>query len=187
MNRYIVFLRGINLGKRRVKMDTLRTLFEAMAFSEVSTFIASGNVIFATRLDDAAEVENLIERKLAQSLGYGVDAFVRSRDEVRTLAAAQPFPKKDLANPAHTVYVGLFKAPLDPASARRFEAIRTSVDAFRVIDRQYYWLCRIKMSDSKVWTLPQWKALKLPTSSMRNLRTLRTLAELYPPVKADPV
>jgi uncharacterized protein (DUF1697 family) len=43
MPRFIAFLRAINVGDRNVKMGTLRALFTAVAFSQVETFIASGN------------------------------------------------------------------------------------------------------------------------------------------------
>jgi uncharacterized protein (DUF1697 family) len=187
MNQYIAFLRGINLGNRRIKMDELRGLFEAMKFSEVSTYIASGNVILESSLKDSAKVESHIERELAKSLGYEVDTFVRTRAEVAAAAAARPFSAQDMANPAYTVNVGLFKVPLESDLVRKFEAIQTEVDEFRVIGRDYYWLCRIKMSDSKVWSLPQVRTLRFPSSSMRNLKTLRHLAELFPPDRTNSV
>jgi uncharacterized protein (DUF1697 family) len=46
---------------------------------------------------------------------------------------------------------------------------------FRVIGREFYWLCRVRTSDSKVWTLPELKGLRLPTSTMRNMTSLRKL------------
>ena len=46
MQRYIAFLRGINLGKRRLPMSQLRDLFEELGFDDVDTFIASGNIVF---------------------------------------------------------------------------------------------------------------------------------------------
>jgi uncharacterized protein (DUF1697 family) len=45
LQRYIAFLRGINLGKRRLPMSQLKALFEELGFREVETFIASGNVV----------------------------------------------------------------------------------------------------------------------------------------------
>jgi uncharacterized protein (DUF1697 family) len=181
MTEYMAFLRGINLGKRRIKMDDLRALFAQMKFADVSTFIASGNVIFGSGMRDAAKLENLIERQLARALGYEVETFVRTRAEVAALAAAQPFSSAEMSAPTNTVNVGFFKTRLDADVARRFEGIRTPVDEFSVMGREYFWLCRIKMSESKVWTLPQVRALKFPSSSMRNLKTLRHLAEQFPP------
>src|SRR5258707_14040108 len=70
MHHYIAFLRGINLGNRRIKMDQLRALFEEMKFSDVATFIASGNVIFSSKISDAKKIEKQIETHLLQSLKY---------------------------------------------------------------------------------------------------------------------
>ena len=182
MNHYIAFLRGINLGRRRIKMTDLQRLFEQMKFGHVATFIASGNVIFESRLDHAPKVEEKIEQHLARELGYDVDTFVRTRREVQAIATAEPFSKADMASDANTINVGVFKSSVPPDVARKLEAVRTEVDQFRVIGKEYFWLCRIKMSDSHVWDLPAVKALKFPTSSMRNLKTLRRLAEQFPAV-----
>ncbi len=181
MNQYIAFLRGINLGKRRIKMTELRGLFEAMKFTDVSTFIASGNVIFSSGTRDVTKLEDQIEHGLERELGYGVDTFVRTRAEVAAIAAAQPFSRADMADANHTLLAILLKKPLPAEAARKLTGIRTDVDEFRVLDREIFWLCRIKMSDSQVWKLPAMRALALPTSSMRNMKTFRNLAELYPP------
>jgi len=55
MTRYVAFLRGINLGKRRVKMEQLRRHFEGFGLENVATFIASGNVVFDSPRQDRAE------------------------------------------------------------------------------------------------------------------------------------
>lgn len=182
MNQYIAFLRGINLGKRRIKMPELQRRFKQLKFANVSTLIASGNVIFESRRADATKVEEQIEQHLARELGYEVDTFVRTRRAVMAIATAEPFSEADMASDANTINVGLFKTPLPADVARKLEAVRTEVDQFRVIGKEYFWLCRIKMSDSHVWDLPSVKALKFPTSSMRNLKTLRKLAEQFPAV-----
>src|SRR5258708_5404346 len=121
MNHYIAFLRGINLGKRRLKMDELRKRFEELKFTDVATFIASGNVIFASKTGDSAKLVRQIETHLHASLGYPVDTFVRTLAEVAAVAAFQPFAKADLENPAITIHVGFLAEPLDVAQARGFE------------------------------------------------------------------
>ena len=185
MNHYIAFLRGMNLGKRRIKMEELRGQFERMKFGHVTTFIASGNVIFESRMDDAAEIELFVERQLKRALGYQVDTFVRTRAEIAALASAQPFSKALMEDEGITVNVGLFKESLNAEMGTKLGQIRTDVDEFHVTGREYYWLCRIKISDSEVWRLPEARALKLPTTTLRNLKTLRALAELYPPSQPD--
>ena len=179
MNRYVAFLRGINLGNRRVKMDDLRARFEEMKFADVTTFIASGNVIFSSRAADPAKLTKQIEQHLQASLGYPVDTFVRTPAEVAAVAAFRPFAKTDHENPANTVHVGFLAEPLSAAQARGLVACRTDVDELHFEGREYFWLCRIKSHESKVWASPQMRALKLPSSSMRNLTTLRKLAEQF--------
>ncbi|MEO6246794.1 MAG: DUF1697 domain-containing protein [Opitutaceae bacterium] len=177
---HIAFLRGINLGRRRIKMDRLAALFEALAFSEVATFIASGNVIFASR-SSGARLEEQIERHLRAELGYEVDTFVRTRAEVAAVAAFQPFPPAVMADAANTVHVGFLKGELSAAQRRGLEACRSATDEFRVDGREYFWLCRgIKTHESKIWAAPELRALKLPTSTMRNVTTLRRLAGEFP-------
>jgi uncharacterized protein (DUF1697 family) len=181
MHHYIAFLRGINLGKRRVKMVHLADLFRALKFTDVTTFIASGNVIFSAKSADAAKLAKQIAAHLAHALGYKVDTFVRTRAEVAALAAFRGFSSAEIDDPANTVHVGFLAIALCPDQHRGLEACRSDVDEFRVIGREYYWLCRrIKTHESKIWASKELKALKLPSSSMRNLTTMRKLAELYP-------
>lgn len=179
MHHYIAFLRGINLGNRRLKMDELRARFEELKFADVATFIASGNVVFSSKSADEAKLVRQIEQHLAKTLGYPVDTFLRTRAEVAAMAAYRPFSAADHAHPGHTVYGGFLRAPLSPAQTRGMVACRTDVDEFHVAGREYYWLCRIKSNESKAWATPGMRALKLPTSSMRNLNTIRKLAALY--------
>lgn len=173
MPRYVAFLRGINLGKRRLPMNQLQALFQQLKFSAVETFIASGNVLFTSAQADAAALETKIAAHLEKSLGYDVDTFVRTAEETVQIARAKIFPED--GQDGITLHAVLLHAPLTPEVARRLMAVRTETDEFRVVGCEYYWLCRIRTSDSKVWTRPEVKALKLPNGTMRNLTSLRKL------------
>src|SRR5450432_714890 len=173
MPRYVAFLRGMNLGKRRLPMSQLKGLFEELGFEEVETFIASGNVLFSSKAKPVGQLEARIARHLEASLGYAVDTFVRTTGEVAAIGNAKVFPEEGQAG--ITIHVGFLHKELAPEVTRKFAAVRTDNDEFRVRGRQYYWLCRIRTPDSKVWTLPEVKALRLPTSSMRNITSIRKL------------
>ena len=82
MPRTIAFLRAVNVGGHTVKMDALRRHFESLGFSNVETFIASGNVIFETPFKNARTLESSIENKLRDALGYEVAAFLRTDAEL---------------------------------------------------------------------------------------------------------
>jgi uncharacterized protein (DUF1697 family) len=181
MTQYVAFLRGMNLGNRRIKMSDLAALFTKMKFRNVATFIASGNVLFDAPPGPTPALESKIEQGLAKELGYTVDTFVRTRAEVAAVTIATPFSKADMAAEVNTLLVGFFKSALSPEVAQALTAIRTEVDEFAVGGREYFWLCRIKMNESKVWQLPELRKLKLPTSTMRNITSLRKLSAQFPP------
>ncbi|MEI9865947.1 MAG: DUF1697 domain-containing protein [Limisphaerales bacterium] len=64
MPRYIAFLRGMNLGKRRLPMSRLKELFEELGFDDVATFIASGNVLFSSKIKNTKSLESQIAEHL---------------------------------------------------------------------------------------------------------------------------
>lgn len=173
MTRYIAFLRGINLGRRRLPMSRLVELFGELGFADVETFIASGNVLFSSNASNTNRLESRIAGHLADALGYDVDTFVRHEEEVAAIGRARLFPEDGKAG--ITIHVGFFRQALAPEVATKLAAVRTDVDAFQVAGREYYWLCRVRTSDSKVWTLPELKSLRLPTSTMRNMTSMRKL------------
>ena len=157
-------------------MAHLKAKFEDLGFADVGTFIASGNVLFSSRERDASRLESRIAAHLEKSLGYGVDTFVGTAEEVSVIARSKAFP--DEAPPGITVHVLIFPAELAPAMARALAAVRTSDDEFHVVGREFLWLCRIRTPDSKVWQHPAIKAVKLPTMTMRNMTSIRKLAAL---------
>lgn len=173
MPRYIAFLRGINLGRRRLPMSRLKTHFQELGFAQVETFIASGNVLFTSPPRQRRVLESRIARHLQESLGYAVDTFVRSAEEVAAIARRKIFP--EAKSEGITIHVGFMHEKLAPAVARKFAAVCTAEDELRVRGQDYYWLCRVRTSESRVWSLPEIKALRLPSSSMRNMTSIRKL------------
>jgi uncharacterized protein (DUF1697 family) len=175
--RYIAFLRGINLGKRRLSMSRLRTLFEELNFTEIETVVASGNVLFTAAGRRKAELKSVIEAHLESSLGYAADTFVRTMPELRKIAAVNPFPGE--TDPSYNVHVAFCQRKLPTAKARQLESITTEYDAFRVTGAEFYWLTRGPISNSEVWRLPEMKRIEMPSCTMRNRTTLRKIVEKY--------
>lgn len=179
MPRYIAFLRAINVGGHTVKMDALRELFEALGFEQVETFIASGNVIFETTETDTAALERRIETHLQAALGYAVATFLRTDAEVAAIAAHQPFPPAETA--ATGLYIGFMAESLDDAAVATVLAFATDIDAFHVHEREIYWACRARQSESTFSNAVLERALRRP-ATWRNLNTVQRLAAKYPSV-----
>jgi uncharacterized protein (DUF1697 family) len=179
MSRYIALLRAINVGGHIVKMEDLRRHFAELGLANVETFIASGNVIFDTPEPDAAALERRIERHLRAALGYEVATFLRTPAELAAAAQYRPFPDGD-----DTGEGGLFVAflPRPPAAEARQQvaALGTPTDSFHIHERELYWLCRTRLSESRVSGALLEKRLGLP-ATLRNITTVRKLAAKYPP------
>jgi uncharacterized protein (DUF1697 family) len=97
-----VVLRSVSLRherrRHRLSNDELRAHFVAMGFTDVATFRASGNVVFAGESRPSDEVRERIEEGLAPVLGYAVPTFVRTAAEVHAIAAA--IRRRALSTPA---------------------------------------------------------------------------------------
>jgi uncharacterized protein (DUF1697 family) len=173
--RYVAFLRGINVGGHTVKMELLRRRFEDLGFGSVSTFIASGNVLFEAEAAEPAALERRIEEALRAALGYDVATFLRTGSEVASVAAQVPFPDAD-ARPGDTMYVLFLRAAPDETARRRVSALSTDQDLLHVVGRELYWLRRGSLRDSTINDAALGKALGAQPTTMRNLNTLRRLA-----------
>ena len=89
--RYVALLRGINVGGRTlVKMDALRSCLEALGLDDVSTYIASGNVLFASGRRDAARLETTIEHAIVETFELPVKVVVLDRAAYARIVEAIP-------------------------------------------------------------------------------------------------
>ena len=173
MPRYVALLRAINVGGHVVKMDRLRALFEALGFTNVETFIASGNVLFDAAARDASALERCIEKHLGQALGYEVATFLRTPAELAALAALDPFGVGVAKSPS--VYVTFLREPPPPVYVARLEGFRSDQDDLKVIGRETWWACRTSILESPFGKA---KPDKSVVGTARNITTVRKLALL---------
>jgi uncharacterized protein (DUF1697 family) len=177
MPRYIAFLRAINVGGHNVSMEDLRGHFTRMGFRQVETFIASGNVIFETASRDRETLEKNIEAQLHKALDYEVKTFLRTPDEVTAIAQYQPFDAKAI-EAAGAFCVGFLKAPLDAGAQQALMELKTDIDDFHSHGREFYWLCKVKQSESKFSNALMERKLKI-SSTLRGVNTVAKLAGKY--------
>ena len=177
MTKYIAFLRAINVGGHTVKMDHLRGIFESMGFSNVETFIASGNIIFASKSKDVDSLVKLIEKGLEESLGFEVATFIRSDSELAEIANYKPFPKPQLDS-ATALNVAFLSDPLDAKSKKLLMTLKSDIDDFHVHGREVYWFCLKKQSESKFSNAVLEKTLGVK-STLRGMNTVKKMSEKY--------
>lgn len=177
MTRHVAFLRGINLGKRRVKMADLRDHFAALGLEGVGTYIASGNVIFDHPEGDVSALETRIEEHLEAALGFFTDTIIRTLDHVDALTRLPVV--EDAEADGLNVYATFARDSLGADVEDAYDALETPDDRFVVLEREVLWLRNGGVSDSKVKTADLERALGGRANTRRKVSTLRKLVEKF--------
>lgn len=127
--QYLVLLRGINVGgKNIIKMMDLKACFESMGFSDVATFIQSGNVLLASSEKDKVKLTKKIEKVLSENFSYKSRVVVISHQELKRIV--QQAPKGFGTEPAkYRCDVIFLKEPLTAKEAMKDVSLKEGVDA----------------------------------------------------------
>ncbi|HMD57693.1 MAG TPA: DUF1697 domain-containing protein [Solirubrobacteraceae bacterium] len=180
MSAHAAFLRGMNLGRRRISNEELAAAFAALGFADVRTFRASGNVAFEITSGAPEDLVARIESGLAQALGYVVPTFLRSAAEVREIADCAPFPQYTLEASEGKLQVALLPRGPSPQAAEAVLAMDDERDRLALGARELYWLPSGPMSDSEL----DFKAIErlLGATTVRTKGTIEQMAEKFFPV-----
>jgi len=108
--KYAAFLRGINLGKRQIKMAELKSVLEGLGFDEVKTILASGNVVFTSSTGKSDQLKNGIETAIKKRFGFDVHVLLRTEKEIATLVKNDPF-KNIKVTPQTRLYITFLSEP----------------------------------------------------------------------------
>jgi uncharacterized protein (DUF1697 family) len=179
MERYVAFLRGMNLGKRRIKNDELRAEFETLGFEDVATFRASGNVIFGAPKRSESALARKIEGGLGEALGYEVPVFLRSGAEVAAIAAQEPFAARLVASSKGKLQVTMLAKKPTAAARKKVLALATDKDSLAIEGRELFWLPRGGTLESELDLKAIEKALGKGTQ-----RTMGTIEQIAAKVEA---
>jgi uncharacterized protein (DUF1697 family) len=103
--RYLALLRGINVGGRnKVAMADLRLIAADLGYTDVATYIQSGNLVFSSDGSTAAEHARALERAIAERLQVGPAVVVVSAAELARTIADNPFPDETNEKNLHAVF-----------------------------------------------------------------------------------
>ncbi len=163
MPAYAALLRAVNVGGTgKLPMPVLKAMCEAEGYAGVRTYIASGNVVFHTRLGEA-RIKAALEERLLAHAGKPVGVLVRTAAELARVLAANPFTGEP---PNRTVVVFLDHAPpadaLATVSQQRDERLALG-------EREIYVAYGTGMADSK---------LRIPAAAAGTARNMNTVARL---------
>lgn len=156
-------------------MDRLRELFEELGFTDVATFIASGNVVFSAASGTPDELTHLIEQHLARRLGYGVATFLRSPDELEAIARIETAGAGRLGPVPASHYVIFLHGPAPDSMQSRFADLCSEMDDFQFSGAEIHWRIQGKLTESPLFRTGIERATQGAPTTSRNMNTLRRL------------
>jgi Uncharacterized protein conserved in bacteria len=171
--RYAVFLRGVMpSGKNRVPMAELRSILEKNGFTDVKTYIQSGNVILSSAKSKEA-VEKSVESLIKKHLGGDIPCVAKTLKEMKTILKKNPFSEDQQA---HTCFTFFKQSPVK-AKVNEFMKTDFAPDEVKIIGDVLYIRFNTKQSDSKFNNNLFEKRLNIQATS-RNYNTTSKMLEL---------
>jgi uncharacterized protein (DUF1697 family) len=172
----VALLRGINVGGRTlIKMADLKTCIEDLGLDDVSTYIASGNVLFESGEPDAERLETRIERAIEQRFQLPVKVVVLDRAAfVRTVKA---IPKSWVGDASLRANVAFVRRGTDAKQVVRELRPDAAVEQVKAIDGAILWATRRDALNLSVMRKLVGRAA-YKELTVRNLNTTLKLQEL---------
>jgi uncharacterized protein (DUF1697 family) len=172
LTTFVVLLRAVNVGARKVEMAKLRQVAEKAGFKDVRTYIASGNLLVSGAGKPDAVAAKL-EAAIGKAFGIEVPIVVRTAQQWQAYATGNPFPDA----PANRLYLALSQKAPDKDAAKTVLAKAVAGEEARLVGDGLWIRYPDGMGTSKVTPAHVDKAMGSSTTA-RNLNTVRKLAEL---------
>lgn len=116
MSTFISMLRGINVGgQKRLRMDTLRGIYEELGFTNVRTYVQSGKVVFESTGQVQSVLAKRIEAHIEQTCIYHVEVFIRQAQDLKRTLTSNPFLNDRNENPSKMHVTFLYQPPPETA------------------------------------------------------------------------
>jgi uncharacterized protein (DUF1697 family) len=163
MTVYVALLRAVNVGGTgKLPMSDLKSMCSDLGFACVETYIASGNVVFASKAS-AARVKASLEARLLDYAGKRVGVVVRNAAEMQRVLEANPFPQ----SPPNFTYAIFLDAPPPRDAIERATGVKD--EEMRLGAREIYVYYASGMGRSK---------LRIPAAKSGTARNMNTVAKL---------
>jgi uncharacterized protein (DUF1697 family) len=131
---YVTFLRGVNLGPtNKISMPELRAMAEDLGYTDVATYINSGNLIISST-KNAATVEREISDAIKKTFGRSIDVTVRTPAQLKKILAENPYPD---GNPSQVTVAFLTKTSAADAK-EKVAAVAKDYEPFTFSGQQVY-------------------------------------------------
>lgn len=173
MQSYIGFLRGINVGgQKKIKMADLRLSLEKSGFSDVKTYIQSGNLILKSE-KQAKSIMSSVQECIQKDFGFEVPTLVLITREIKSILENMPFQNTEEKN----LYFTLLHKKPNRDLVDSFKELQFENEDFVVAENCVYLNCKKGAGKAKLNNNIIENKLKV-TATTRNLNTMRKMIEM---------
>lgn len=170
MERYVAFLRGINVGGVKVKMSDLRACFETMGFQDVSTVLQTGNVLFSAPKSELSHLKKQVEQNLSSTFRYTAFTQIFPLETVEKIVEAYPF---ELGPTDMHDYVIFFENNLSAELVN--ETTANLPEKIKPSEHALYWKVPKGMTLKSDFSKHLGKTKYRNFNTMRNIKTLQII------------
>ena len=177
MERYVTILRGINVsGQNKIRMADLSLLYESLGFTNVRTYIQSGNIVFESVPGKPDKLVHDIERAIRNKYGFEVPVLVRTGAEMQSAIKANPFLKEKGIDVTSLHLTFLERAP-EKSVVQKFDPGPLGHDRYSIRDANVYLYCPDGYGKTRLSNTFLEKRLGVRATT-RNWKTVNVLNDL---------
>lgn len=171
-------LRGINVGgKNKILKDELAQAFTDLGFSNVRTYIQSGNILFRSESRDIAGITQRIEKQLSSRFNYEAYAVVYSMEEFNSIVEKVP-PNWGTEEETRYSFIFTLDTITPEEVVNQLKTPDENIETVSIGKRVIYWAVPKKTQNKSVFLqLPKYSSYKRVT--IRNITTVNRLNELF--------
>ncbi len=177
MTTYISLLRGINVAGKVIRMADLKTMYESLGFSDVTTYIQSGNVIFGSPGKNPDAIAGMIVEGVRKKFGFDVTVIVRQPGEMTKIIRKNPFIGRNGVNDKG-LYITFLQQKVSAPLVKALGPMAAETnDEYEVLGTEIYLHCHAGYGKTLLNNSFFERELKVRATT-RNWNTLNVLAEM---------
>lgn len=169
MEKYIIFLRGINIsGKNKIEMKKLKEETIKLGYFNVSTYLNSGNLILSSNIDNKNEIKNSIDKMIKNKFNLDIPIFIIKQEELKDLLDNKPGFCKENDKEIYNNIIFIIKPCTYEEVYKELGTPDKKLEKIKEYNNNIYWSYNLKDYRKSIW----WK--NTASKDIRNKITIRT-------------
>lgn len=178
MTTHLALLRGINVsGHNMIKMEALKAMLEKIGFTNVRTYVQSGNVFVDTEEENASKVGFIIKQEIFKVFGHEVPTIIIAKEDLELCFKNNPFLKEKEADTKKLyvafVSIALKSENINDLKISQFKPDEASIDENKIFIKYAVGAGKTRFDQKYIE-----KKLNV-TATIRNWNTVTNLLNMY--------